>query len=164
MVAIPPRSKDLFGMKKFLLFFITIGLFLGQAVNAKTDQEQYQEEEVDNSIVIDRISNEDVQVTIPSFIFTFSDAEIRIKFKNPNHTKLLLNKNKVEFLINGEPMMLEFVNGEASFKHRFDKSKTLSIFAEDFSWSTNVTAYPLWAMLVPVILIILLIARRMMKK
>jgi hypothetical protein len=150
-------------MKKLLFFFVSIGLLYSGSVWAKTDQEQYRDE-VDNSIVIDRISNDDIQVTIPSVLFSFSDAEIRIKFKNPQHTKLLLNKNKVEFIINGEPQMLEFVNGEASFKHRFDTSKTLSIYAEDFSFNQNLTVYPMWAFFIPIILILLLIARRFMKK
>src|SRR4051812_5959494 len=112
-------------MKKLLLFFVVIGLLFSTTLNAKTDQEQYRDE-VDNSLVIDRISNEDIQIILPSVIFSFSDVDVKIKFNNPEHTKLLLNKNKVEFIINGEPTMLEFVNGEASFKHKFDTSKNLS--------------------------------------
>lgn len=121
-------------------------------------------EEVDNSIVIDRISNSDIEVTIPSLIFTFKEVDVKLRFLNPEHTKLLLNKGKINFIINGEDVQLEFVNGEASFKHKFDQSKSLSIFTEDFSYSKSVTAYPLWAFLVPLGFIVLWILKRMMKK
>ena len=57
-------------------------------------------ETVDNSIVIDRIENTDIEVTLPSMIFTFKEAEIKLRFVNPNHTKLLLNKGKISFIIN----------------------------------------------------------------
>ncbi len=121
------------------------------------------EEEIDNSIVIDRITNDDIDVILPSMIFTFSEAEIKLKFKNPTHTKLLLNKNKIEFIINGEIRSLTFVNGEASFSNSFSETKKLSIFTEEFSYSTKVTAYPVWAILVPVGFIFLLVILRMRK-
>jgi hypothetical protein len=120
--------------------------------------------EVDNSIIIDRISNDDLTVNLPSAVFSFTDAEIKLKFHNPEHTKLLLNKNKVEFIINGQPVILDFVNGEASFKHSFKDSNTISIFAEDFSFSKNVTVYPLWAILIPLVIILLYIIKRLIKK
>jgi len=150
-------------MKKIVvLFTLLFSLFTGSTF-AKDEPEQEQQE-IDNSIIIARITNDDVHVSIPSPLFSFTDAEIKIKFLNPEHTKLLLNKNKVEFIINGEPKMLEFVNGEASFKHRFDTSKNLSIYAEDFSYNNNVTVYPLWAILIPLIVIVLYLLKRMLSK
>ncbi len=119
---------------------------------------------VDNSVVIDRVTNSDIEVTLPSMIFTFKDVVVKLKFVNPNHTKLLLNKGKINFIINGEDKELEFVNGEASFIQKFDTRKTLSIFTEDFSYNTTVTAYPLWAFFVPLGFIVLWIIKRMMKK
>ena len=121
-------------------------------------------EEVDNSIVIDRIGNSDIEITLPSIIFTFKEVDVKLRFLNPSHTKLLLDKGKINFIINGEDVKLEFVNGEASFKHKFDQSKSLSIFTEDFSYKTSVAAYPLWAFLVPLGFIALWVIRRMMKK
>jgi uncharacterized protein YhbP (UPF0306 family) len=132
--------------------------------NGYSKFEEEPDETVDNSLVIDRISNDDIEVTIPSLIFTFRDVEIKLRFLNPNHTKLLLNKNKVNFIINGEEKELTFVNGEASFTHRFNNDKTLSIYAEDFSFTQSITAYPLWAILLPMILILLWMMRRKMKK
>lgn len=150
-------------MKKILFVFTFLSAFiLNSIVFAKT--EPIEEESVDNSIVIDRISNGDMDVSISSPVFTFSDSEVKLKFKNPNHTKLLLNKNVVDLIINGEDKRITFVNGEASFIHRFDKSNALTIFVEDFSYTANVTAYPMWVILVPALLIILLIVSRMMKK
>lgn len=150
---------------KQLLFTITLFFsFLSvTTLNAKEkDDEPIQE--VDNSIVIDRISNSDIEITLPSIILTFKEVDIKLNFINPNHTKLLVNNNKLDLIINGEDRQLEFVNGEASFKHKFDKSKTLSIFIEDFSYTNTVTAYPLWAFLVPIGFIVLWIIKRMMKK
>ncbi|HEY0031192.1 MAG TPA: hypothetical protein VGC65_10570 [Bacteroidia bacterium] len=124
----------------------------------------YEQQTVDNSIVIDRIGNNDIEITIPSLIFTFSEVDVKLKFINSNHTKLLLNKGKIDFIVNGEDMHLLFVNGEASFKHQFDKSKALTIYTEDFSYKNIVTAYPLWAFMVPLGFIVIWIIRRMMKK
>lgn len=121
-------------------------------------------EVVDNSIVIDRIGNGDLEITLPSLIFTFNEVDVKLKFLNPNHTKLLVNKGKIDFIINGEEKQLNFVNGEASFKHKFDKDRALSIFTEDFSFNTTVTAYPLWACFVPIGLIVLWLIKRKMKK
>ncbi len=121
-------------------------------------------ETVDNSIVIDRIENTDIEVTLPSMIFTFKEAEIKLRFVNPNHTKLLLNKGKISFIINGEDKILEFVDGQASFIQKFDSNKNLSIYTEDFSFNNTVTAYPLWAFFIPLGFIVLWIIKRLMKK
>src|SRR6218665_264210 len=120
--------------------------------------------DVDESIIIERIGNEDITVSIPSPIFSFMDAEIKLKFNNPGHTKLLLNKNRIEFIINGESRILDFVNGEASFKHRFDESKTLTIYTEEFSYYKVATVYPLWAVLTPLVVIVVYVLKRLLTK
>ena len=144
-----------------VLITLLITLFTG-SLSAKTELGTLPD--VDNSIVIDRISNQDLIVSLPSPVFSFKDVDVKISFKNPNHTKLLLNKNRIEFIINGENKVLDFVNGEASFKHRFDTSKTLSIYVEDFSYSKSVTVYPLWAIITPLVIIVLYILSRLFKK
>jgi hypothetical protein len=150
-------------MKKIILLLTFIcSLFTSVSVAKNEPAEEVQE--VDNSIIIDRISNDDVQISISSPVFSFADATVTIKFHNPEHTKLLLNRNKVEFIVNGEPMMLEFVNGEASFRHRFNESKTISIYVEDLSYTRNVTVYPLWAILVPVLALVLYLLKRMVSR
>lgn len=150
-------------MKHFALLITLIFSFFTATSIAKNEPAE-EPQEVDNSIIIDRISNDDVQISISSPVFSFTDAEVRIKFINPEHTKLLLNKNKVEFIIDGESKVLEFVNGEASFKHRFDKSNNISIYAEDLSFNKNITVYPLWAILIPALAIILYIIIRIARK
>lgn len=150
-------------MKKILFVFTILLSFLSISLTAKNDTER-ESEEVDNSIVIDRVGNNDIQIIIPSPLFSFSEPEIKIKFVNPSHTRLLINKNMVEFIINGELKTLEFINGEASFKHRFNESKNLSIFAEDFSYNKNVNVIPLWAIILSVTLILLFILSRIFKK
>lgn len=150
-------------MKHLLLIGTLLITMFANVANAKIDSDN-EPQEIDNSIVIDRITNNDIQVIIPSLLFTFSEAEITIKFVNPDHTKLLLNKNKIEFIINGENKILNFNNGEASFKHSFKGSKNLSIYVEDFSYNKQLTVYPLWAIIIPIVLIILFLLKRIIKK
>jgi YbbR domain-containing protein len=149
-------------MKKFVLFFAFFTAINLSSFGKNEPVEQIKE--IDNSIIIDRISNDDVDILIPNIIFSFSDADIKIRFHNPEHTKLLLNNNKVEFLVNGNPEVLNFVNGEASFKHRFDGSNRISVYVEDLSFNRNVTVYPLWAFLVPLCVIVLYILKRLITK
>jgi len=149
---------------KQLLFKITLFCSFLITLNAVAGIEPEREESVDNSVIIDRISNDDIQVILPSTIFTFQEVTVKLKFVNPNHTKLLLNKNKVDFIINGENTLLTFVDGEASFQHKFDTSKSLSIYVEDFSYNTTVSAYPLWAILSPIVLILLWLIMRALRK
>lgn len=148
-------------MKKVLftvvLFFSVLGGFAGEV-------KETEEEMVDNSVVIDRITNSDIEVTLPSLIFTFKEVDVKLRFINPGHTKLLLNKGSIEFIINGEIKVLEFVDGQASFKHKFDSNKNLTIFTEDFSYDTTVTAYPLWAILTPFGFILLWLVLRKFRK
>lgn len=148
-------------MKKALL---AVTLFCSVITGFAKEIHDEEIELVDNSVVIDRITNSDIELTLPSLIFTFKEVEVKLKFINPNHTKLQLNKGKISFIINGEDKELVFVNGEASFVQKFDTNKTLSIFTEDFSYNTTVTAYPLWAFLVPIGFIVLWILKRMMRK
>jgi hypothetical protein len=143
-------------MKK-ILFLLTILLSLFSASMEAKNETEIETESVDNSIIIDRIGNDDVVVSIPSPLFSFTEADIKIKFINPSHTRLLLNKNRVEFIINGEPTILDFVNGESTFKHNFKDSNNLSIYTEDFSFNKNVRVYPLWAIVIPIVLIVLFI-------
>lgn len=150
-------------MKKLLslILFFSFNLI---AINTFSKNDEDESEAIDNSVVIDRISNSDLDVIIPSVIFTFRDAEIKLKFKNPLHTKLQASKNEIEFIINGENKKLTFVNGEAILKYRFNSSGTLSIFAEDFSFTQKITSYPLWAVILPIALLLLLIIKNRIKK
>ena len=119
---------------------------------------------IDNSVIIARINNDDIEVSIPRLIFSFTEAEIKLKFINPEHTRLLFNKNKINFIINGEERQLTFVNGEASFKKKFDEDNVLTIFTEGFSYNHPVTVFSLWAVLLPIILIIGLVLFWLMRR
>ena len=121
-------------------------------------------ESPDNSIVIDRIVNDDIEVTIPSVIFSFAEATIKLKFRNPEHTKLLLNNNRLNFIINGEDVELLFKNGEANFYHKFADDSSLSIYVEEFSYSKEINALPLWVLLLPAGLLLIWGIRKSMNK
>ena len=119
---------------------------------------------IDNSVIIARINNDDIEISVPSLIFSFTEAEIKLKFKNPEHTRLLFNKNRINFIINGEERQLTFIHGEASFKKKFDEDNVLTIFTEGFSYNHPVTVFSLWAVLLPIVLIIGLILFWLMRR
>ncbi len=119
---------------------------------------------VDNSIIISRINNNDIEVSVPSVIFSFNEVEIKLKFINPNHTRLLFNKNKINFIINGEDKQLYFKDGEVTFKKKFDQDKVLSIYTEGFSYYNQLTVFSLWAIIAPIAVIIGLIIFLMVRK
>ncbi|MES2139079.1 MAG: hypothetical protein V4511_05185 [Bacteroidota bacterium] len=153
-------------MKKirFSILFISVSLlsFSSFAKNESASSEN--NDNIDNSVIIERIDNDDIEVSIPSIIFPFNDVDVKLKFKNPNHTRLLFNKNKITFIINGEEKPLNFVNGEVSFKSKFDKDRVLAIFVEEFSYNHEITVISLWTILSPIILVLALIVFFMWKK
>ncbi len=131
-------------------------------------EEAENSENIDNSVIIARITNDDIEVSVPILIFSFSDTEIKLKFKNREHTRLLFNmlynKNKINFIINGEDVALNFINGEASFKKRFDSNTDLTIFTEDFSYDHKIIVFPLWTSIAVIALLIVLMVYRMVRK
>lgn len=154
-------------MKKLLssILIACILLVCITPASAKEDssfEEQY--DAIDNSIILDRIGNSDLEAIMPSTIFTFKPASIQLKFVNPEHNKLLINKNKLKFIINGDEKELEFMNGVAEFEIDFSEQERLSIYMEDYSFSQTVVAYPLWAFLVPIGLLIGWILYRIIKR
>lgn len=140
-------------MKKTTHNLILIVLLLWvSAAFAKHDEDNYNQ--INSSVVIDRLTNQDIDVLLPSLILKSGETTIKLKFKNIEHPRLLINENKISFIINGEDKQLEFVNGETSFKHSFSSDNSLSIYTEDFGYSTKVTAYPLWVFILPIALIL----------
>jgi uncharacterized protein YhbP (UPF0306 family) len=120
---------------------------------------------IDNSVIIARIKGGDIEVTVPSVIFTFTDTYIKLNFNNPEHTRLLYNNNKVNFIINGEDTELTFVNGEVTIKKRFESSdKAIKIYSEEFSYNHDITPIALWHIIVPIVLLAGLILFGMIKK
>ena len=119
----------------------------------------------DNTVIIARIDSDDIEVTVPSVIYTFTDTEIKLKFINPEHTRLLYNNNKVNFIINGEDEILSFVNGECVITKRFTTSdESIAIYTEEFSYKHNITPISLWYIILPVVavtgLILFVIVRK----
>jgi|GEM_PF-2002221 len=148
----------------YVILFLSFNL-LAFSSFAKIENDQVGDDgTIDNSIIIARINNDDIDISIPSVIFSFIDAEVKVKFKNPEHTRLLFNKNKIDFIFDGEDKELNFINGEASFKKRFDNEKVLTIFAEGFSYNHEITVIPLWAIILPIGLIIVWIVFMLLKK
>lgn len=109
----------------------------------------------DISVIIARINCNDVEITIPSIIYTFTDTDIKLKFKNPEHTRLLYNNNKVNFIINGEEKLLFFQNGECHIKKRFQSNdERLTIYAEMFSYKQPIHPISIWYFIIPILLLV----------
>lgn len=145
-----------------LFLFVSLLSFSSFAKNEPGASEN--NDNIDNSIIIERIDNEDIEISIPSIVFPFSDVDVKLRFKNPNHTRLLFNKNKITFIINGEEKPLNFINGEVSFKKKFDKDNVLTVFAEGFSYNHEITVISLWTILSPIVVVLSLIVFLMWRK
>jgi hypothetical protein len=154
-----PKFKSM----RLLFSYLFVSILVFSSLNTFAGSEK-DNEKLDNSIVIDRISNKDIEVVVPSIIFAFKPVEIKVKFTNPQHSKLLLNNNKLHFIINGEDVELLFTDGVATFTHKFNDDSTLSIYVEEFSYNKNITVFPIWAIVLPTVLIIIWIIRRATKK
>lgn len=146
-------------MKKlrFLILFLSVSLLSLSSFSKIERGAPVNNDNIDNSVIIERIGNDDIEVSIPSLIFYFSDVDVKLKFKNPRHTRLLFNNNKIVFIINGEEKPLNFINGEVSFKKKFDKDNVLAIFTEGFSYDHEITVISLWKILTPIVLVLILI-------
>lgn len=144
----------------FIFFLALSPLFAGfeQGVAENNDN-------IDNSIIIARIKGDDVEVTVPKIIFTFTDTDIKIKFKNPEHTRLLYNNNRVNFIINGEDTILNFVNGEVTITKRFTTSDTaIKIYSEEFSYTHAFAPIALWYIVLPLVLLLAAIVYYLMRE
>lgn len=136
-----------------LLLLVPCLLFVikAKAIGIENGAPEYNDN-TDVSVIIARIMGNDVEVTIPSIIYTFADTDIKIRFKNPEHTRLLYNNNKVNFIINGEEKLLLFQNGECHIKKRFlSTDEQLTIYAEMFSYRHSITPISLWSFIIPLI-------------
>jgi hypothetical protein len=139
----------------FFTFLFSLSLF-SYASNDNGVAEN--NDNTDHAIIIARIKKEDIDVTIPAVIYTFTETEIKLKFKNPEHTRLLYNNNKVNFIINGEDLLLTFVNGECIIKKQLSTDdKYIAIYTEEFGYKRSIMPIALWYILIPVFFIISLV-------
>ncbi len=121
-------------------------------------------EHMDQGLVIERISSGDIEVTMPNWVFSFSEAEVQLKFKNPEHTKLLISNNTLDFIVNGENQNLTFDKGVATFKLKPVKGQPLSIYCEEFHYEGQINVIGSWVIIAPAVLILLMILRKLMRK
>ena len=144
-------------MNKFFTLFFLILLFVSPLfIYAGSDKAAAENNDnTDNTVIIARIKKDDIAITIPSVIYTFLDTEIKLKFKNPEHTRLLYNNNKINFIVNGEDVLLAFVNGECVIKKEISTSdKFIAIYTEEFGYKQSIMPIALWYVLVPVFLFV----------
>jgi hypothetical protein len=120
---------------------------------------------MESSIVVERIGDSDIEVSMPSMVLTFQEVDIKLKFKDAAHPKLQLNNNTINFIVNGVEQKITFdEKGEASLKHRFNESSSIAILCEDMSFHRTVSAYPGWVFIVPVAFLGVWVARSRFSK
>ncbi len=134
-------------------------LLLPVASWCRIDSEEIKE--MDQSVEVPRIGNDDIRIEMPHYALKNSYIEIHVKFVSPTHPKLVLNNNKLEFIINGKNESLTFdEKGEAVVPVKFDKENEVRIFIEDFGYGAKVTVISLWLLVLPVVLIFFWVLKR----
>lgn len=113
-----------------------------------------------------RISNNDVEILLPNYIFSNSNTKIGVQFKDANNSKLADNNRQLSFIVNGEDFPLTFnESGLAYINYTFKSGNdNLNIYFEDFRYVANVRVIPISYVIVPIALIIALLGYKLIKK
>jgi hypothetical protein len=143
--------------KAFRIVLLAVLVLTGTSTFARIGDEEIKN--LENSLVIHRVDNSDLDVSLPGMVFTFTDAEITLKFRDPQHPKLQLNNNELGFIVNGTEQKVKFTDGVGVITHRFNSGNHVTIYCEDFSFESRVSAYPAWIFVVPVAFMGIWVAR-----
>lgn len=150
-------------MKKlFLRSVLPLLLIAGFNGFARIEDEDIQN--MDQGLVIERIGKSDIEAIVPDWVFSFSEAELVLRFKNPEHTKLLISNHTLDFIINGQNQKLTFTKGEARIKFKPSKDEPVSVYCEEFSYSKQISVVPSWVIIAPIALILLWIVKRVIRR
>ncbi len=147
-------------MKKIIL--ILASLFTIQ-LNAKeyNDAEAFDKQ---NNPTLTTLTNSDLKVQLPEYIFSNTNTTITFEFVNPNNQKLIDNNYKLDFIVNGENQTVVFDNkGVGKIDIKFASSQSLSVFYENFAYKTNLSVIPLWMVITPILLLVSFIAFRIVR-
>lgn len=147
-------------MKK--IFFSLIALTLTFSVFAKNLEESVAKDKTTEASA--RISNLDLTVKVPKYIFSGLNTNVEIVFTDPNNPKLLENNNELFFIINGEDVKVTFnKSGVGTFAYAFGDNNKLDVYFEDFSYSENLHIIPLWYILAPVGALVLFLGYKLVR-
>jgi hypothetical protein len=131
-------------MNKIILlfaFFLSLVTVQGrELIDAATNQSKQ----------INRVSNDDISFEFPHFIFSHTNTIFTIKFKDPQHPKLVSNNNRLHFIVNGNDQIVEFDKaGIGSVSCVFKSGNKLSVLFEDVSYNMQMPVISIWYMILP---------------
>jgi len=95
------------------------------------------------------LKTDDITVEVPEVVIKDIGTEIKISFKNEEHAMLTENNNKITFLINAQPVTINFEKGIGKHKHTFTDDKTLKLVLGDYVFEKTTSPIPLWLSVLP---------------
>lgn len=147
-------------MKKLFLSLLAVSLSF-VAVSRNVEESITKDAEASS---ITRVNNSALTVKVPKYIFSGLNTNIDLVFTDANNAKLLANNNDLFFIINGEDTKIHFdKNGVGTFHHSFTQNENLSIYFEDFNYSSNVHVIPIWYVVVPVALLVVFLSFKLIR-
>lgn len=101
---------------------------------------------------IDRVTNADLSLELPRFVFSYTNTKIAVRFRNPIHDKLISNGRQLHFIVNGEDQLVQFdQDGTGQLACTFKTDTKLTILMEDASFSQQVPVISIWYIILPLL-------------
>jgi hypothetical protein len=113
-----------------------------------------------------RIAADDLKIDMPAKVEKGKALQIHFTFKNVAHRRLKDGAGTFTFIVNGNPVDLNFVNGQATLNYTFQES-FISIYCDDFRFQQEIKSTPIWLFAAPgfaVVLIVVAVKGRRRKK
>ncbi|HXB41154.1 MAG TPA: hypothetical protein VNZ49_11480 [Bacteroidia bacterium] len=143
-------------MKRFL--FVIVSVFTLSALNAR----EFKDVASAQAAQINRVSNDDITLELPRFVFSHTNTKIAIKFKNPVHDKLVSNGYKLHFIVNGGDQLVEFdQQGAGNLNCVFKADNKLSVLFENASFTKELSVISIWYMVLPLVGLFLFLGYRL---
>lgn len=143
-------------MKKILVVLVSL---LTLSIAAR----EFKDAPTPQGAQIDRISNADLSIELPRFVFSYTNTKIAIRFKNPLHDKLVKNNRQLHFIVNGEDQLVQFdADGVGQLTCTFKASNQLTVLLEDASFAREVPLISIWYMILPLVGLFLFLGYRLM--
>ncbi len=113
---------------------------------------------------INRVSNADLKLEFPRFIFTHTQSKIIVSFENPKNAKLLANNRELHFIVNGEDRALQFdAQGKATLIYVFRDNNEFNILFEDAVFRFTLPVLSIWIPITPLLLLMLFLPLYILK-
>lgn len=101
---------------------------------------------------INRVSNDDITLELPKFVFSYTNTRIQIHFRNPQHDKLVSNGYQLHFIVNGNDQLVQFDSeGTGSLLCTFKGDNKLTVLFEDASFTQELSVISIWYMVLPLV-------------